>query len=215
MHPGRRLNVYDIHIHSRYSDGEAEVGEIARRAKERGLKVIAITDHSIEHPLGLSEGKAKRRQEEIDAARSRYDIEILSGVECGIGGDGEIAMPDFEFDVVIASIHECLPPEEYYRRIELCIKKYEFDILGHFHSNIFNSYERIPEKDAEILDMLAEHDIALEINTAHRAPPLDLLNPEKKLKYSIGSDAHTLSRVGDIDWALKTARGLRGWRFLL
>ena len=207
--------MYDIHIHSRYSDGEAEVCEIARKAKERGLKVIAITDHSIEHPLGLTEGKAKRRQEEIERARAKYDIEILSGIECGIGSDGEITMPEFEFDVVIASIHESLPPEEYYRRIELCVKRYDFDILGHFHSNIFNSYERIYEKDVEILDMLAEHDIALEINTAHKTPPLDLLNPEKKLKYSVGSDAHSLSRVGDVAWALKVSRGLKGWRFLL
>ncbi|RLI89664.1 MAG: histidinol-phosphatase [Archaeoglobales archaeon] len=206
--------MYDFHIHSRYSDGEGGIDEIVRKAKERKLKAIAITDHSIEHPRGLTEGKAKRRQEEIERAKAKYDIEILSGIECGIGSDGEIVMPDFKFDIVIASIHECLPAEEYYRRIELCIKKYDFDVLGHFHSSIFESYERIPEKDAEILDLLAENDIALEINTAHKAPPLDLLNAERKLKYSIGSDAHSLSRVGDVKWGLEVAKNLKGWRFI-
>ncbi|AEA46429.1 PHP domain-containing protein [Archaeoglobus veneficus] len=207
--------MYDLHIHSAYSDGQGTIEEIVRKAKERRIKVIAITDHSIEHPRGLTEGKAKRRQEEIERARAKYDIEVLSGVECGIGSDGEIILPDFKFDIIIASIHECLPPEEYYRRIELCIKKHDFDVLGHFHSSIFDSYERIPERDAEILDLLSEHDIALEINTTHRAPPLDLLNAERKLKYSIGSDAHSLSRVGDVKWAIEVARRLKEWKFIL
>jgi len=38
---------YDLHIHSRYSDGTYTVPEIARRAHEVGLDVIAVVDHDV------------------------------------------------------------------------------------------------------------------------------------------------------------------------
>jgi len=60
--------MFDLHIHSIYSDGTATIDEIARKAKEMGMKVIAIVDHSVEHRLGIDEGKAKQRQAEIEEA---------------------------------------------------------------------------------------------------------------------------------------------------
>jgi predicted metal-dependent phosphoesterase TrpH len=38
--------LYDIHIHSRYSDGEAGPEAIVKRAKSLGLGGIALTDHN-------------------------------------------------------------------------------------------------------------------------------------------------------------------------
>lgn len=80
----------DLHIHSNYSDGQGSVEEIARRAKERGLKAIAIVDHSIELPFGLTEKKARMREIEIENAASLYGIKIYSGIECSINAAGEI-----------------------------------------------------------------------------------------------------------------------------
>ena len=201
--------MYDLHIHSCYSDGNGDIERIVRKAKEAGLKTIAIVDHSIEHRLGLTERKARKRQEEIERMSSKYDIEVLSGIECGIGADGEIALPDFKFDLVLVSIHEPIPKEEYYRRIELCLQKHDFDILAHFHSEVFCCIDgRDINRDAEIIDVLIERDIALEINTAHRAPPEDLLElcSSRRIKYSVGSDSHAINRVGDVRWGLEVAR---------
>jgi len=36
----------DLHVHSVHSDGDASVGEIARRARQLGLDFVAITDHN-------------------------------------------------------------------------------------------------------------------------------------------------------------------------
>ena len=210
--------MYDLHIHSCYSDGRGSIDEIVRRAKEAGLKAIAIVDHSIEHRLGLTESKARKRQEEIERAASKYDIDVLSGIECGIGVDGEIMLPNFKFDIVLASIHDVVPKDEYYRRIELCLKKYDFDVLAHFHSQVFGSIDgRDLNRDAEIIDILIERDIALEINTAHLAPPEDLLMlcSNRKIRYSIGSDSHSVSRVGDVRWGLEMARKLKKGVFVL
>jgi len=217
--------VFDLHVHSMYSDGQGSVEEIARKAKERGLKVIAIADHSCEHPLGLDEGKARRRKEEIELCQDKYGIRILDAVECGIDADGRIEMPKHDFELVIASVHECLPVEDYCRRIIECAKNFDFDVLGHFHSSVFNTYSDSVELDLEVIDVLRENGIALEINSAHRAPPPELLDEIsvedlKNLLFSVGSDSHSVSRVGDVSWSFdvlnrKVGRRAGGWRSVL
>ena len=201
--------MYDLHIHSNFSDGKASIDEIAKRAKEIGLKAIAIVDHSSEHKLGLNERKAKAREVEIEKARSKYDIEILSGVECGILPEGKILIPKFKFDIILIAVHEVLPKEEYYRRVKLCLTKNNVDVLSHFHSQMFCTLDgRDVERDVEILDMLKDGDVALELNSLHEAPPLDLVKKASEIgvAYSIGSDSHSLQRVGDVEWCRKIAR---------
>jgi len=202
--------MFDLHIHSIYSDGACTVDEIARRAKERGMKVIAIVDHSLEHRRGMDEGKAKKRQSEIEEAKAKYNIEILSGIECGILPEGEIILPNFEFDLVVASIHDLLTVDEYYYRIEMCLKKFgdRVDVIGHLHSEMFGISGRDYVKDVELIDLLVETDTAIEINTTHMAPPLDFLElcSGRRIKYSIGSDAHTLEKVGNVKWGFEIAR---------
>jgi len=197
----------DLHIHSKYSDGRSSVEEIAKRAKERGLKVIAVVDHSSEHPLGLNEKKAKLRSLEIRNAEERYGIKILDGVECGILEDGIIQKPKHDFDLIIASVHSRLPVREFYKRVIRCIKTQDFHVLGHLHAEMFYS-GRIEEFDAEIIDLLIENGIALELNSQHRAPPEDFLElcMDRRIIYSIGSDAHSPERVGDVSWSKKMAK---------
>ncbi len=40
------MKIADLHTHSYYSDGEFSPTEIVKRAKERGIKILALTDHS-------------------------------------------------------------------------------------------------------------------------------------------------------------------------
>ncbi len=210
--------MYDLHIHSNYSDGRSGIHEIASKAKQRGLRVIAIVDHSIEHPKGLNEKKAKLRQREIEDAKSKYDIEILSGVECGILANGDILLPEFEFDIVIASVHEYVTEYEYYRRVLACIEKNEIDVIGHPFSKMFGFNENVRELDEILLDKVEERGIAIEINSAHKTPPEEFLElcRDRKVLYSIGSDAHHSSRVGDVSWCIKIAKSyLKNSKFVL
>ncbi len=199
--------MFDLHVHSVYSDGSGRIEEIARKARERRLKVVCVADHSSEHPLGLTKRKAEKRKVEIEMAEQRYGVRILSGVECGILENGRIEKPEVEFDLVIASIHTYLSPSEYYRRLKLCIKTQDIHVLGHLHSEMVSLDGRIPEYDLEILDLARENGVAIEINSYHRAPPIDVIEEAGKrgLIYSIGSDAHSVERVGDISWAKRWA----------
>ncbi|AKG90803.1 Histidinol phosphatase and related hydrolases of the PHP family [Geoglobus ahangari] len=198
----------DLHIHSVYSDGTATIDEIARKARERGMRIIAVVDHSAEHPRGLNESKARRRRVEIEQAEQKYGIRILDGVECGILEDGKIILPKHDFDLIIASLHTPVRRDELYRRIKRCILEQDFHVLGHLHAGMFSLDGRSEEEDMEILDLLEESGKALEINSNHMAPPESTLElcRGRRILYSFGSDAHTLARVGEISYSKKMAK---------
>ncbi|MDI9645339.1 MAG: PHP domain-containing protein [Archaeoglobales archaeon] len=193
----------DLHIHSNYSDGKGSIAEIARIAKRKNLKKIAIVDHN-----SFNERKAKRRQEEIDDASSAFGVKIYSGIECDIEEDGKIYLPDFDFDIVIASIHSNLDGLKYYERIIKCVETYEVHVVAHVFSPIFGFESRIEELDRKLVDAMKNAEVAVEINSLHKCPDVDFLMmcDEAGLYYSIGSDAHEISRVGEVSWSLKKAK---------
>ncbi len=198
----------DLHIHSNYSDGCCSIAEIARKARSLRLKAIAIVDHSIEHPKGIDERKAKMRQEEIDDAASAYGIKIYGGIECGIDAAGNIHLPDYGFDFVIASVHEFVDGTSYYERVLACVENCEFDILGHAFSRRFGFETEIPEMSERLAEAIKDAGIAVEINASHRCPPDSFLQlcDELGIPYSIGSDAHSMEMIGNVGWCLEKSK---------
>lgn len=72
--------IADLHTHTINSDGTYTVEEIIKKASERGLKVIAITDHDTVDGL-LDTEKLKEYE-------NKYDIKIIKGIEmsCNLNG---------------------------------------------------------------------------------------------------------------------------------
>ncbi|MBD3180442.1 MAG: PHP domain-containing protein [Candidatus Latescibacteria bacterium] len=70
--------VCDLHIHSKYSDGVLPPEEIVKRASDKGLAAVAVTDHDT---LG--------GQEEALAAGQKYGIEVIRGIEFSVMADGK------------------------------------------------------------------------------------------------------------------------------
>ncbi|UZQ84176.1 PHP domain-containing protein [Thermoanaerobacter sp. RKWS2] len=60
----------DLHMHSKASDGTNSPSEVVRLAKEHGLSCISLTDHDTIDGL-----------EEAIGASSRYEIEVIPGIE--------------------------------------------------------------------------------------------------------------------------------------
>ncbi|MEM1578980.1 MAG: PHP domain-containing protein [Archaeoglobaceae archaeon] len=195
----------DLHVHSNYSDGKASVAEIAKRAKQLGLKAVGIVDHSIELSFGLDERKARLREIEIENARALYGIKIYSGIECSVNSFGEIYRPFFDFDLIIVSVHDgtfnCLD------RIIKCIENYDVHAIGHLFSEMF-SCNRNEEAEEKLLDVLESRGVAIELNSRHRCPPDDFLLKcsEREIKISIGSDAHSIEKVGRVEWCVEKAK---------
>jgi predicted metal-dependent phosphoesterase TrpH len=64
---------YDFHCHSTVSDGTLSPAELVARAAERGVKVLALTDH--DDIAGLAEAAAAARQ---------YGMQFINGVEISV-----------------------------------------------------------------------------------------------------------------------------------
>jgi DNA polymerase (family 10) len=103
--------VGDLHMHTTASDGKATLQEMVDAAQSRGLKYIAITDHSprVSMANGLDPKRLRAQWKEIDALnRELDDFVVLKGIECDILEKGGMDLPDdvlAEADWVIASIH--------------------------------------------------------------------------------------------------------------
>jgi len=101
----------DLHVHSTWTDGLATVEAMATAAKKRGLKYVAITDHSKRVAMagGLNASALRRQWAEIDALNEGLKgFRVLKGVEVDILERGGLDLDDdvlSEADWVVASVH--------------------------------------------------------------------------------------------------------------
>ena len=106
----------DLHMHTHETDGACSIREMAEAAMGRGLRYIAITDHSknlamtngmddrraVEHVRRIREVDRELREEVGDRIR------VMPGIEVDILGDGALDLADetlAQMDVVVASVH--------------------------------------------------------------------------------------------------------------
>jgi DNA polymerase (family X) len=101
----------DLHMHSTWTDGTATIEEMALAARARGLKYIAMTDHSKRVTMvnGLDATRIRKQWDEIDKLNERLSgIQVLKGVEVDILERGGLDLDDDvlkEADWVNASVH--------------------------------------------------------------------------------------------------------------
>ena len=86
----------DLQMHSKWSDGQNTIEEMAKKAMEIGLEYIVITDHvrgSFNHNVG--EKELLKQGKEIDKLNKRFKkFKILKGAEVDILNDGRLFMRD-------------------------------------------------------------------------------------------------------------------------
>ena len=129
----------DLHAHSTWTDGVATIEEMAAAAKQRGLKYLAITDHSKRVTMagGLTAAGVRRQWAEIDRLNKRLmGIRVLKGIEVDILERGGLDLPDdvlAEADWVVASLHygQNQPREKITERIVGALANPHVSVLGH------------------------------------------------------------------------------------
>ncbi len=129
----------DLHMHSTWTDGLATIEEMARAAKERGEKYIAITDHSKRVTMvnGLSADRVLEQWKEIDKLKKRLKgITILKGIEVDILERGGLDLPDdvlAQADWVVASVHygHNQPREQITRRMIEALENPHVSVIAH------------------------------------------------------------------------------------
>jgi DNA polymerase (family X) len=212
----------DLHSHSTWSDGRSTIKDMAKAAIARGLKVLAITDHS--HSLGIANGLSPERllaqRKEIDKVQKELGdkIMLLQGAEIEIKADGTLDHDDAvlaSLDIVVASLHVSLrqPREQSTQRLINAIRNPNVDIIGHPTGRL------IPDREGADLDMDAvlkaakESGVALEINANPQRLDLDDVYSRRAIEMgiplAIDTDAHAPEHFDLLPFGIATAR--RGW----
>ncbi|MFX1559351.1 MAG: PHP domain-containing protein [Promethearchaeota archaeon] len=203
----------DLHIHSDYSDGVSSVDEIVQSAVSLKLKTIAIADH-FWPSMGSRKGGIsliEQRRHEIETGRNEFpDLKILDAAEVDIQSNGELAPVAGgleQFDLVIGSFHWFTDSTSWASALVKSLRRKEFQILGHWDGYL-SSYR---EEDGRIAaKALAEAGVAIELNGRYSVEHVGFLEMAKSYGcvFSLGSDAHHVNTVGDLDFQVKLASSM-------
>lgn len=210
------VNIYkaDLHTHT-VSSGHAysTVTENARVAYEKGLEVIAMTDHAPAMPGSCGQlhfFNIRVVPKVIEGVR------VLRGAELNIlNSDGDIDLPEVaisRLDIVIASLHTpCIAPmdeEETTLTLINTIKKPFVNIIGH------PGDPRYPFDIKRVVSCARDNNTLLEINNSSFSPyntrkggektVLEMMKECKKqaLPIAMGSDAHYCADVGNFQYLI-------------
>lgn len=203
----------DMHTHT-IASGHAvnTIEEMVETAKEKGIKLLGITDHAIMMPGTCSEEYFKN----LPSLKKDYNgIEVCLGVELNIldfAGNVDMSEEDLKkMDVVIASIHnhigfEAGTIEQNTNAIIEAIKNPLINIIGHPDDG------RVPLDYEKIVKASKEYGTLLEINNNSISSEFRLnayenekrmlkLCQEYEVPVIIVSDAHEKNNIGRNDKA--------------
>tara|TARA_R110002073_G_scaffold73085_17_gene178880 strand:+ start:35189 stop:36910 length:1722 start_codon:yes stop_codon:yes gene_type:complete len=211
--------VGDLHMHTNATDGTATLQEMADAAIARGLKYIAITDHSqrVSMAFGLDPKRLREQWKAIDAIRDQYEgrLVILKGIECDILEKGGMDLPDdclAEADWVLASVHygQKQPRDQITERILGAIENPHVDCIAHPTGRLIN---RRPPYEVDIdavmtaakangtLMELNANPARLDLNDVHLAAA-----KRHGIPIVISTDAHSTDGLDVMRYGIKQAR---------
>lgn len=211
----------DLHAHTRASDGQHSLADMAAAAKANGLRYLAITEHSqhlaIAH--GLSANQLMRQIAAIDELNTKLDgITLLKGVEVDILADGSLDLPDSvlaQLDVVVAALHSQLqlPRDKQTLRVLRAMESRYFTVLAHPTGRLLGEREGCDIDMVAVIRQARQRGCFLELNAQPQRMDLAAhycrMAKAEGVLISIGSDAHRISDFGWLEYGIGQAR--RGW----
>jgi len=208
----------DLHMHTTATDGTATIKEMIDAAKKRGLKYIAITDHSkrVSMANGLDAKRLRKHWDEIrKVAAKEQGIDVLCGIECDILEDATLDLADdvlAEADWVIAVLHYGLKQskDQIHKRLFAAIENPNVDIIGHPTGRLI---EKRPGAEMDMNDILkaaADHGVMMEINAHPSRLDLNEIHAaaakELKIPIVISTDAHSTNGFDMLKYGVYQAR---------
>ena len=209
----------DLHMHTTASDGKASIREMIDAAKRRGLKYIAITDHSkrVSMANGLDAKRLRTHWKEIDQVRGQVSgIDVLCGIECDILEDSTMDLSDdvlAEADWVLASLHYGLkqPREQIMQRLRTAAENPHVDIIAHPSGRMIGKRPGADIDYSELFKLCADTGTLLEINAHPSRLDLDDIHAHAAAKdygipIVINTDAHSPGGFDVMQYGLYQAR---------
>ncbi|MBR2341223.1 MAG: PHP domain-containing protein [Clostridia bacterium] len=219
----------DYHTHTPFSHGKNTVLENAEKAKEQGLQQIAITDHGYTHVVfGLRRRKIKEYRAQCEEATRKTGVKVLVGIEAnvlGVEGHSDLKETDFEdFDVYLCGTHLCVWYKPFISQFfSFFARNYSTEKLHLKHSDKLiqnntlaycNTIKNNPIdalthvnylckcNSLEVAKVASDYGTYIELNskkTHFTDEELMDMALKTSVRFLINSDAHSASRVGEIE----------------
>ncbi|MGD9723059.1 MAG: DNA polymerase/3'-5' exonuclease PolX [Pirellulales bacterium] len=208
----------DLHMHTTATDGKATLEEMVAAAQARGLRYIAITDHSkrVSMANGLDGPRLRRQWREIDKINAKLrDFKVLKGVEVDILERGGLDLPDdvlAEADWVVASVHygQNQSREQITKRVLGALANPYVSAIAHPTGRLINRRKSY-EIDLEAVFTAAhEHGKIMELNANPNRLDLDdvacAAAKNHGIPIVISSDAHSTEGLSVLRYGIMQAR---------
>ena len=214
----------DLHAHTQESDGRDTLEAMVEAARRRGLRYLAITDHSRAIPspkrgLGMDEARCLEHLARIRALQQNVgDLRILAGIEVDILPDGRLDMADevlARLDVVVGSLHSRLnmEREEMTARVVRAFENPHLDVWGHPLARLIGKRDPVSVDLDRAIEAAARQGVALEINC--QPDRLDLPDAlihsarQRGVRFVVSTDSHAVHDFDRLRYGVDQAR--RGW----
>ncbi|NVM55706.1 MAG: PHP domain-containing protein [Candidatus Helarchaeota archaeon] len=207
----------DLHIHTAYSDGNPSINKAIKTAREKNLTYLAITDHfttswkqSIIDTVNFE--NFGQYIAGIKKERESARFNCLVGIEIDMGSNWA-DIKRFPFNQFELLLFEYVDSIVTLKRLCELIQELEIKpikALAH------NSYVKMANMEM-FSSLLVENNIYFELNSRYIThPDNNLITRLKILKdhgitFTIGSDAHIESRIGDTKAAVAILEKIDGF----
>jgi len=210
----------DFQMHSTDSDGAMPLAEVIGLCRQRGLRCIAITDHSkgLRIANGMDETRLRAQGEEIarinaELRESGSEMVVLRSVEMNLSPEGEGDMEWdalCELDLVLGAFHSKLRlRDDQTDRYLAAIRNPVVDVLAHPRARMFDTRVGLQADWRRVFGEAARLDKAVEIDCHGNRQDLDVellgLVREEGARVSIGSDAHVAVEHENLDLGIASA----------
>lgn len=188
----------DYHVHTNYndhSDSNLTVKNVVIEAERKGIEIIALTEHVRESSEWIH-----NYLNEIANCKKKTKVKVIPGFEAKILSDGNIdCREDIARDYfIIASFHT-----KYYDKaiwinaLKKVIENKYVNVIGHLAPE--SSFQINTEEIEEFAKLLSKHDKIVEVNAKYKRPPENWVKLfiKRGVKFHLGSDAHSLSEIGN------------------
>ena len=211
----------DLQVHTKWTDGENTIEEMAEAAKAFGYSYICITDHYSKMVIagGLNEKQLRKELQEIEKVNEKVEgMAVLKGAEVDINADGALQAKESvpkELDVVVASVHSNFnqTKQKMTKRLTTALASGNVTILGHPTGRKIRTRKSYPIDMESLFETAKRTGTFLEINAFPERLDLDDFHTraakEAGCKLVIDTDAHNKEHFKYMRLGLAVAR--RGW----
>src|SRR5215216_6474993 len=164
----------DYHIHCNYNDHSASdltVKNIIARAKQIGLKVIALTEH-VRRTSDWVPSYLREIRAETAAAASSNKLKVIPGFEAKILKDGSIdCCEEYSKDhFIVASFHTIFGDKKIWiEALKSAIQNTDVDVIGHLAPE--PTFDLDDHELSDLASFIFSNRKIIELNAKYHRPP--------------------------------------------